>query len=141
MTSEHASDAQLQQFAIDSNACEPAIRTHIDRCADCQEKLAFYTQLISAIEVQPLPLPHFDTSELVLARLQTKKSNGWIYMAIAAVVLPIGIAMYIFRVQLFTGTSLFFIFLMAVTAVCVLAAMMIDQVKTYRHKMNILATK
>lgn len=137
MTSEHASDEQLQQYAIDGTT----MRAHIDTCAHCQQKAAFYTQLITAIEVQPLPMPEFDISELVIAHLETKRSNWRIFLAVAAAVLPIGIGMYYFRMQLFAGISIFFIFLMAIIAVCIVTAMAIDQVKTYRHKMNILATK
>ena len=141
MTSEHANDEQLQLFAIDSKACAPTVRAHINTCADCQAKAADYRQLMAAIEVQPLPLLDFDISELVLERLETKRSNWWIYVALAAAVLPIGIGMYYFRMQLFGGMNIFFIFLLAITAVCIVIATIIDQVKNYRQKMNILATK
>lgn len=143
---EHLSDEQIQEFVLDSSACAPNIGEHVQLCDLCRMKVETYQQMITAIEEQPIPAFDFDISEAVLAGIALQKRNGrnwWLFFFIATGVLVTGTAVYLFRKEIaiaFEGISTFLIYLMLVTGVLILTAVIIDMLKSYKTKLKIIAT-
>ena len=144
--SEHLSDEQIQEFVLDSSACAPGIGEHVQLCDLCRVKVETYQQVITAIEEQPIPAFDFDISEAVLAGIALQKRNGrnwWLFFFFATGILVTGIAVYLFRKEIaivFEGISTFLIYLMLVTGVFILIAVIIDMLKSYKTKLKIIAT-
>jgi hypothetical protein len=141
---EHLSDEQIQTFVFDRSACEQGIGEHVQQCDLCQTKVEAYQLMITAIEEQPIPAFDFDISEAVLANIELQKRNGrnwWLFMLIAAGVLITGVAVYLFIEDitiLFKGIGTFLTYLIILTGVFILVAVVIDMLKTYKTKMHML---
>jgi hypothetical protein len=146
MMNEHLSDEQIQEFVLDPSASAPAISEHAQLCALCRTKVEAYQVMITAIEEQPVPAFDFDISEAVLANIALQKRNGrnwWLFILIAAGISVSGVAVYLFWKDIagiFQGLSTFFIYLMALTGLLILMAVVIDMLKTYKTKLKIIAT-
>jgi hypothetical protein len=132
MTSEHLSDEQIQEVVLSKLNNE-----HVQTCALCKEKAEAYQLLITAIEQEPAPLLDLDVSALVMATIETKKSrNGWRYVLIVGGLLIPGAFIYYFRAVLFYGISSLLIYLLAITGLFFLIAMVADQFNTYKNKLQ-----
>lgn len=143
---EHLSDEQVQTFVLDRSACEPGIGEHVQQCDLCQTKVETYQLMITAIEEQPIPAFDFDISEAVLANIelqQRKGRNWWMFLLIAVGILIFGVAVYLFKediASIFQGISTFLVYLIALTGLLILIAVIIDMLKSYKAKLKILAT-
>lgn len=141
---EHLSDEQIQEFVLDSSDCAPGIGEHVQLCELCRMKVETYRQVITAIEEQPIPAFDFDISEAVLAGIALQKRHGrnwWLFMLIAAVISVTGVAVYLLRENIagiFQGISTLLIYLMLVTGLFILMAVIIDMLKSYKAKLKIL---
>ena len=143
---EHLSDEQIQEFVLDSSACEPGIGEHVQHCDLCKTKVEAYQLVITAIEEQPVPAFDFDISEAVLANIalqKQQKKNWWMYLLISIGILSTGTAVYLFKedlVSIFQGIGTFLIYLMIITGLFILMAVVIDMLKSYKAKLKIIAT-
>jgi hypothetical protein len=137
--SEHLSEEEIQEYVLNEQNNE-----HIQTCALCKAKVEAYQLLITAIEQEPPPVPDFDITDLVMAKLETKKTaNGWIYVFMVTGLVISGAFIYLVRTDiavLFNGISTFLIYLFAITGLFILIAMVADQYKTYKNKMSMLDT-
>lgn len=142
----HLSDEQIQEFVLHQPAVEPALQAHVQVCELCRSKVAAYELIIAAIEQQPAPALDFNISELVLSEIETQKQRNrywWLYLIVFGAVVITGAVIYQFRkdiTALFAGAGYFFIYLAAVISLFIAIAVVIDQLKTYKTKMKIIAT-
>lgn len=133
--SEHLSDEEIQECVLNKFSNQ-----HVQNCALCKEKVEAYQLIITAIEQEPAPVLDFDISELVLAKIETKRSrNVWMYVLAAACVLITALAIYLFRKDIavvFNGISTFLIFLLAIPGLFILVVMIADQFRNYKDRLQ-----
>ncbi|HMK17728.1 MAG TPA: hypothetical protein VK492_06015 [Chitinophagaceae bacterium] len=145
MVIKHLTDDEVQQYAVDKSNSEKRIGEHIHLCEKCRSKVEVYQLLITGIKQQPQPAFDFDLSNIVLQQLpspSSKVSNDkllvWLFVGIGMGF--IGGALYFFQkyFDLFEGIRTISIYLIAITAVTVLAYLFIDIYKKYRIGMKAL---
>jgi hypothetical protein len=145
MTTNHLTEDELQQYAMDSVGCASTIRDHILLCEDCKAKAASYQLLFSGINQQPAPVFDFDLQQLVLAQLpapapKTAADKYLIYIMVAIAVILAGIAVYLFRsylATLFLGSS-FIAYIAVTTIITILLLQAVDVYSSYQQKMKAL---
>ena len=142
----HLTDDEVQQFVIDQQHCEIIIAEHIHGCKECRLKAEVYRSLITAIKQQPQPVFDFDLSAFVLNQLPTApaKTAGdrsilWALIFVSAGFLAGGA--YYFRsyiAGMFEGMAAILIYLIAISVVTVIAALVFDMYKKYQKEMKVL---
>lgn len=146
MNNIHLTEAALQQYAMDPSACQGEMAVHLQSCEDCQASLQAYQALFSGLSAQPRPGFDFDVTASVLEQLDASKkgislSNLFIYMlAMVAIASPI-IAAIKYRVylkNLGTGMGTMTIYLLILTAACVIIFQGLDLFRKYQKQINLL---
>jgi len=142
----HLTDDEVQIFVVDKQNVEMRIIEHMHICTECRAKTEVYRLLISGIEQQPLPVFDFDLSASVLKQLpapQPKATNEelvtWILVFVS--IGFIAGAVYYFRsywASMFEGVATIFIYLITISAIMVIAALVFDMYKKYRKEMKVL---
>ena len=142
----HLTDDDVQQFVIDQQHCEIKIVEHIHVCKECKLKAEVYRSLITGIKQQPPPVFDFDLSASVLKQLPTaqtkttgERSIMWTLIFVSAGFLAGGA--YYFRsyiTSMFEGMAAIFIYLIAISVVTVIAALVFDMYKKYQKEMKVL---
>ena len=146
MVTKHLTDEELQQYAMDKPDGEEQIAAHIHICEDCKARVRIYQLMIAGIKQQPQPAFDFDLSTAVLKQLPTpqpKAANDSLLMWILIFVCVCfaGTAFYSFRSylgSLFEGVATIFIFLIAISAITVIALLFFEMNKKYQEEMKIL---
>jgi ABC-type transport system involved in cytochrome bd biosynthesis fused ATPase/permease subunit len=115
-------------------------------CAACSAKVEVYLLLISGIEQQPRPVFDFDLSASVLKQLQPSRPKAvndklvtWILVFVS--IGFIAGAAYYFRsylASLFEGVATILIYLIVISAITVIAALVFDMYKKYQKEMKVL---
>jgi len=145
MVIKHLTDDEVQQYVVDKQRCEVEIVEHIHSCAVCSAKVGVYQLMIKGIKQQPQPSFDFDLSKIVLKQLpssSSKVSNDkllvWLFIGIG--IGFIGGGLYFFQNYFdpFEGIRTISIYLIAITAITVLAYLFIDMYKKYKHGMKVL---
>ena len=146
MVTKHLTDDEVQVYVVDKQNVEMRIIEHMHICAECRIKTEVYRLLISGIEQQPRPVFDFDLSASVLKQLpmpQPKEANDklvtWILVFVS--IGFIAGAVYYFRSHLasmFEGVATIFIYLIAISAITVIAALVFDMYKKYQKEMKVL---
>ena len=142
----HVSDFTIQQFTFDPSECEAEILKHIHSCGTCKKRAESYLSLSNTIKEQPAPVLEFDLTTLVLDQLPTslkKESayNYFIYFLIAVSFGVVAVALYFFNesfIDLFSNTSAIPSYFMISVAMLILTALIIDNVKSFNKKINML---
>ena len=145
MVIKHLTDDEVQQYAIDKQHCEVRLVEHIHSCELCRAKVEVYHLMIKEIKQQPQPAFDFDLSKMVLQQLPSsvsKVSNDkllvWLFVSIGIVFIGGGLYFFQNYFDLFEGIRAIFIYLIAITAVTVLAYLFIDMYKKYRQGMKVM---
>lgn len=146
MTTKHLTDQELQLFAFDKVNCEIRIAEHIHTCGECKEKVEVYMSLATSIKQQPQPAFDFDLSELLLEQLpisQPKPANDKLLTGVLIFVCTgfISGALFYFRsywANMFEGVATILIFLIAISAITVIAALVFDMHKKFQKEMKVL---
>ena len=145
MVIKHLTDDEVQQYVVDKQYCEVKIVEHIRLCEVCSAKVEVYQLMIKGIKQQPQPTFDFDLSKIVLQQLpspSSKVSNDklfiWLFVGIG--IGFIGGGLYFFQNYFdpFEGIRTISIYLIAITAITVLAYLFIDMYKKYRNGMKVL---
>lgn len=146
MVTKHLTDEEIQLFAFDKESCELRIAEHIHFCPECKAKVETYQTLIKGITQQPKPAFDFDLSTVVLKQLpqqSPKTANDklltWVFIFICASL--IGTVFYFFRGYLnsiFKGIAGISIYLIAISAITVIALMFVEMYKKYQREMRVL---
>jgi len=145
MVTKHLTDDEVQQIAVDKSNCEKRIAEHIHLCEECRSKVEVYQLLIAGIKQQPQPAFDFDLSKMVLQQLpsavskvSTDKLLVWLFVSTGIIFIGGGLYFFQSYFDLFEGIRTIFIYLIAITAVTVLAYLFADMYKKYRHGMKVL---
>lgn len=146
MVTKHLTDEEIQLFAIDKNSYEVSVTEHIHVCQECKTKVEVYQSLMTGIHLQPTPSFEFDLSKLVLEKLPTQKPKAandklltWMLVFVC-----IGFAsaiFYYFRSYLagmFEGVTILIIYMIAITAITVIAFLVADMYKKFKKEMKVL---
>ncbi len=146
MVTKHLTDDEIQLFAFDEVNCESGIVEHIHDCADCKARVETYQLLLKGISQQRRPSFDFDLSAVVLDRLPTPASRAandklltWVFIFICVGL--IGSAAYFFRGSLdsmFKGIAAISIYLIAISAITVIAWVFVEMYKKYQKEMRVL---
>jgi len=145
MVIKHLTDDEVQQYVVERQHNEVKIVEHIHFCEVCRAKVEVYQLMIKGIKQQPQPAFEFNLSELVVQQLPSPKENTsdrlllWVLLFIG--VGFIGTIFYYFEgsfVYLFSGIAAIFIYLMIVTALTVIAGLLITMYKKYDTEMKLL---
>ena len=145
MVIKHLTDDEVQQYAVDTQHCEAEIVEHIHSCAVCSAKVEVYQLMIKGIKQQPQPAFDFDLSKMVLQQLPspvTKVSNDklFVWLFVSTGIIFIGGSLYFFQsyFDLFESMRTISIYLIAITAITILAYLFIDMYNKYRQGMKVL---
>jgi len=144
MTSEHPSEAMLQQFALNARECSKETATHIEQCKSCQADVAIYQLMFSEIKQQPQPAFDFDVTGVVMPQVQALKkspvkdsfSTNFITVAICCIAV---VPLYLFRrniLFIFSGISSLFIYVSVACTIAILAYSIFKMYKRYQQKMQ-----
>ena len=145
MVIKHLTDDEVQQYAVDKSNSEKRIGEHIHLCEECRSKVEVYQLLITGIRQQPQPAFNFNLSELVVQQLPSPKEKTndrlllWVLVFIG--IGFIGTIFYYFEgsfAYVFSGIASIFIYLMIVTALTVIAGLLITMYKKYDTEMKLL---
>ena len=145
MVIKHLTDDEVQQYAVDKQHCEVEIVEHIHFCEVCSAKVEVYQMMIKGIKQQPQPAFDFDLSKMVLQQLPspvTKVSNDklFVWLFVSTGIIFIGGSLYFFQsyFDLFESMRTISIYLIAITAITILAYLFIDMYNKYRQGMKVL---
>ena len=145
MVTQHLTDDEVQVYVVDKQNAEIRIVEHIHTCTACRAKVEVYLLLIRGIEQQPRPVFDFDLSATILKQLpapQPKASDKlltWILVFVSVGFLAA--AAYYFRSYLasvFEGVAAILIYLIAISAITIIAGLVFDMYKKYRKEMKVL---
>ena len=145
MVIKHLTDNEVQQYVVDKQHCEVEIVEHIHFCEVCSAKVEVYQMMIKGIKQQPQPAFDFDLSKMVLQQLPspvTKVSNDklFVWLFVSTGIIFIGGSLYFFQsyFDLFESMRTISIYLIAITAITILAYLFIDMYNKYRQGMKVL---
>jgi len=146
MVTKHLTDDEVQQYAVDKTNCEKRIAEHIHLCEKCRTKAEVYQLMFTGIKQQPQPVFDFDLSASVLKQLPVSQAKAasdklftWILIFISVGFLAT--VAYYFRsytASMFEGVATILIYLIAISAITVIAALVFDMYKKYQKEMKIL---
>jgi len=142
----HLTDEEVQLYAMDKNQCGIHIREHVNLCKDCKARVDIYLVLIDGIRQQRQPAFDFDLAATVLKQLPAKKPGTvndklltWIFILICAGL--IGTVFYFFRGflnNMFKGIAGISIYLIAISAITVVAMLLVEMYRKYQKEMRVL---
>lgn len=142
---EHPSEAELQEFALDKITNEAKINTHIQLCDECKVIVANYRLLFSTIATGEKPVFDFDLSAFVSAKIQMPEAdhslrnlNFYIGIAVVAVLVFACYWCSAFLSGLWIGFGSSFMYLLVSAAIIILIFQAVDIYKRYQHKIRSL---
>jgi predicted cobalt transporter CbtA len=146
MMTQHVTDQELQQYAMNKAGCAVGSTQHIESCEACRAAAGVYRQLFADIAQQPKPVFDFDVSALVLRELpvpagKTVRERGFNYWLAGIVCFAIGIPLYLFRKNiyfLFEGISGYAVYIIAGAALPVVLIRLWTMYRKYRQQMKAL---
>lgn len=142
----HASESDIQKYAMDKSGCPPALIAHIDSCEHCRNEVKAYQLLFSALTEQSGPAFDFDLSALVLPKLPVSRHRlsadrfvaGFLVVFVCSCV---AIPVYLFRqyfLYMFSDISSFFIYAILCSVVIIIGFKTLKLYKKYQQQMRIL---
>ena len=145
MITQHVSDPELQQYAMDKAACTAGSAQHIESCEACRAAAAVYRQLFADIQEQPKPVFDFDVSALVLRELpmparRALPEKAFNYWLAGIVCCAIGIPLYLFRKNIyftFEGIG-YAVYIIAGAALPVVLWRLVAMYRKYQQQMKTL---
>jgi hypothetical protein len=160
MNTEHASEMELQEYALDKYGCSKQAITHIEVCENCQAGVAAYRLLFDKIKKQPKPAFDLDVSALLLPQISVglppikavqpafhaghpaSLADRYFKYFMLVILCPIiGIPVYLFRKNIFyifTGVSSFFLCIIVATALIVVLVRIMDMHRRHQKRMKAL---
>ena len=148
MKSTHLTDEEIQLYALDRDAADATMTTHIHGCRQCKEKAETYRLLVASLRGQPDESFDFSLTELVMQQLpaptpgpKREKESVVIYSFITTGAAIIVFALYFFRKymsSIFESIAPVFIYL-ALTAFMTLSVFLVTDIyKKYKMKIHTL---
>jgi anti-sigma factor RsiW len=145
MSGIHPSDEVLQEYVEGRSGCTPVEIDHIASCPDCQETMAAYRMLASALKEQPAPAFDFDLAAAVIAQLevapQRKKRKEGSALTAILIALTIALPAWLFRRSayfVFTDMSAVFYWVVLVVAGLVVGLFLLRLHRKYQEVINLI---
>ena len=146
MINSHPKEKEIQEYAINPSACSREIMEHIESCAHCREEMMSYQFLYAGFKQQPRPVFDFDVAALVLPQLASREPllsadrfiAGFLVVFICSCV---GIPVFLFHqyiLNMFSGISPFFIYIILGSATVIVLIKTLDLYKKYKNQMSLL---
>ncbi|MDP4216778.1 MAG: hypothetical protein Q8927_11300 [Bacteroidota bacterium] len=147
MKTEHVSDLELQQYALDPTGCSKEAQDHMGSCALCQGEAATYRHLFNGLRDQPAATFDFDLAEMVLSRLpapgplptEAERPGISTWVMIALVCFMTGIPLYLFRKNIwntFLGISGLFLYIILGVAAIMVVSRIMAMYKKYQRQLD-----
>ncbi len=146
MNTQHLTEEEIQQYALDKSGGYNKAGEHIHSCGDCREKAETYRLLFQSIEQQPQPAFDFDLTELVMAQLPSPvpkdaKENLLLYFFIIVAIAVAGLGAYFFRgyvALLFRSIAPVLAYLFLTAFITLSIGLILDMYKNYKKKIQLL---
>lgn len=146
MSTQHLTEEEIQQYAMDNPGSNNKAAEHIHSCGQCREKAETYRLLFDGIQQQRQPAFDFDLTELVMAQLplpaqKATKENLLIYFFIIGAVAVTGLAWYFFRgyvTILFRSFAPVLAYLLITAFITLSILLILDMYKNYKKKLHVL---
>jgi hypothetical protein len=142
----HLTDDEVQLYVDDKQQCGITMIQHVHSCEECKAKVEIYQLIFKGLGQQPQPSFDFNISELVLQQLPspaTKTSNDklltWVFITVCVGL--VGTGAYFFRdilTTMFKGIAGIPIYLIAISAITVVALMFVEMYKKNQKEMRVL---
>lgn len=140
----HPKEKEIQEYVLDRKACSLAIVEHIESCAICREEVSSYQLLFAELKQEPAESFDFDVAALVIPLLPAPEPlvtadrfiAGFLVIFISCC---IGLPIILFNqyiINLFSGISPLFIYIMLGCASLILLLKTLDMYKKYRTQMR-----
>lgn len=146
MAIKHLTDDEVQQYVIDEQHGEMKIAEHVHFCEECRAKVEVYKLMITGIKERSQPAFDFDLSAVILNQLPAPalrttndKLLTWSFIFICTSL--IGSVFWFFRGYLdsmFKGIGTISIYLIAISAITIIAGVFIEMFKRYQKEMKVL---
>jgi hypothetical protein len=144
----HASEQAIQDYAI-GGAGSPEEIMHIESCTDCSSAVKTYQLLFSGIKDEPAITFDVDLSALVMARLPKPAPRlsadrfiaGFLLLFISCFIAMPVILFRNYILNMFSGISPFFVYIMIGSAIVILSYTVWDMYKKYLKEMQLLNFK
>ena len=142
----HLTDDEVQLYVTEKKQCTPELVAHVHVCEECKAKTEVYQWVIKAIAQQPQPAFDFDLAGLVLQKLPPRKTTvakdrltTWILIFVSMISLAVlGYYFLNYQANIFEGVATILIYLVAVSGITVIAALVFDMYKKYQKEMKVL---
>ncbi len=142
----HPSEKEIQQFAIDESECSLETISHMRACAECMTEVFNYRMMFSEIRDQTQPGFDFDLSALVISQLPAAKTrlspdqfiSGFLIFFISCFVTMPVILFNRYILNMFSGISPFFIYLIIGSATVIVIYKTLMMYKQYQKQMQLL---
>lgn len=145
MKGQHFTDREIQEYAFEGSAYEPAVIEHLQSCVMCSMKVENYKKIFHGIMEQSTVGFDFDLSTLVtsqIAKTQVIKSHAGLFRLISIIVaIAAGLLVYLYGAYvstLFSSISGMGLYLVITTASILLIFLGIDVYQKYERKLNML---
>ena len=140
----HLTDDEVQLYVINRKQCATQVIEHVHSCEECKAKVEVYRLVIRAIDQQPQPAFDFDLAGLVLQQLPPSKPKIakdkltiWTLIFVSAIsLLILGYYFLNYQANIFEGVAAIFIYLVTVSAVTIIGALVFDMYKKYQKEMK-----
>jgi hypothetical protein len=143
MRYQHISDAEIQQYVLDSSGAGIDTRIHLEGCGECREKVETYRMIV--LELSQLPALSFSAnlSERVLDKIHATEAKRPVSQAIwwAWGIALLAVPAYIYRKYLLEipgDLQIMPICLLAGSAMTLLVFLGLDTYRKYRRKLEAL---
>jgi len=153
MNISHASDIEIQQYALDKTTYEAGVVEHVSACEVCRMKAENYLLLFSALKEADRPVAEFDVAAAVLAALPVlpvqpvrkrsfSLSDRFVYMIAFAAFGFLGVLVWLLRRDFFgafDGLTAVAVLVLLIPVIGVLLWQCYDWYKKYKNIMKKIA--
>lgn len=146
MLNRHLTIQEIQELAINRDACDTELLVHADSCPACRQEIALYAQLFTSIQDDEDPVLDFDLSEAILSKIEnpgvSKQHDTLLWVSIGAVLAAMTVAViYLFGDEirsLFTDLASYMVYSAVIIAGVLVAAIAADMYGQFRKKIKSL---
>ena len=146
MKSEHLTEEEIQQCALDNSSGDDLITAHASYCPECKARIVAYEVLFSSLKQAPRPSFDFNVADLVVTQLPKLKpapsrDDMFVYAFSLAIIALTGTILFYFRAyigSLFAGITPLLIYLTVTTIMTLAIILSVEMYKTYKKKMRVL---
>lgn len=137
MITEHLSEQEIQQYALDNDSCENQIKQHVGECQHCKIKIQTYKLMFTAIKAQPHAAFDFNLADNVMQKLPRPKHSFdslFVSFTLWLALLSLALIVFLFRnhlQSLFSAIAPLAVYLMVIIAINIFAFLCMDSYSNY----------